>query len=198
MFSRALATVLVKEGYNVNTYEVLGTAHRGTLVFSFIRLSKKLEAFANLIPPGEADILVGFEPLETLRLGMLWASEDGLVIMNTQRIIPLYESIGRDMFSKRPRPRGYPSNEEIVNFLKSTGCRVITIDATRIAKEVGHHAVMNVVMLGSVAASGLLPVSIEKFKETISSLAPKGTVDLNLQAFDAGIKAFKAVKNKQW
>ncbi|KXA98451.1 hypothetical protein AKJ39_02070 [candidate division MSBL1 archaeon SCGC-AAA259J03] len=182
-----MSEVAVREGLNVNTYEVLGTAHRGTLVFSFVRMSENIKEFSNQIPAGEADLLIGFEPLEALRLGMLWMSEEGLAILNTKRVIPIYESLGKDVFSDEPRPRGYPPNEEISDFLESTGATVMTVDASEIAEKLGNKVVVNTVMLGMAVASGVLPLSKETFKDTIKILAPEGTAELNLQAFQTGI-----------
>jgi len=63
--------------------------------------------------------------------------------------------------------------------------RVFAIPATRLAEEVGRRIVANIVMLGSFTAlTGA--ISAEAMKRSILSLVPKGTEDLNLQAFERG------------
>ncbi|HAL62305.1 MAG TPA: hypothetical protein DCP08_07875 [Chloroflexi bacterium] len=62
---------------------------------------------------------------------------------------------------------------------------VFAIPATRLAEEVGRRIVANIVMLGSFTAlTGA--ISAEAVKRSILSLVPKGTEDLNLQAFEQG------------
>lgn len=59
------------------------------------------------------------------------------------------------------------------------------IPATRLAEELGRRIVANIVMLGSFTAlTGA--ISVEAMRRSILSLVPKGTEDLNLQAFERG------------
>ncbi len=62
---------------------------------------------------------------------------------------------------------------------------LFAIPATRLAEEVGRRIVANIVMLGSFTAlTGA--ISVEAMKRSILSLVPKGTEDLNIQAFERG------------
>lgn len=191
MYSRILATTCVAAGHHVRTYEVLGTAHRGTLIMSHIRIGPDETGFANLIPPCSADFLVGMEPLEGLRIGAYYLASGGKAILNTHKIIPTYASLGRDFYVKHPRKRGYPPVDEIMRDLQSLASLVVAIPATEIAIEAGHFALANVAMLGATAAAGVLPVSADELRETILRLAPKGTGEKNLQAFTLGYQAFE-------
>lgn len=63
--------------------------------------------------------------------------------------------------------------------------QIFVIPATQLAEEVGRRIVANIVMLGSFTAlTGA--ISVEAMKRSILSLVPKGTEDLNLQAFERG------------
>jgi 2-oxoglutarate ferredoxin oxidoreductase subunit gamma len=62
---------------------------------------------------------------------------------------------------------------------------IFKIPATRFAEELGRKIVANIVMLGFF--SGLTDfISEEALKKAISESVPKGTIDLNLKAFDKG------------
>lgn len=191
MYVKMLAASCLAAGREVRTYEVLGTAHRGTLVMSHVRIGADESSFANLIPPGGADLLVAVEPLEGLRVGAYYLANGGQAILNTHKIIPTYASLGRDFYSKKPRKRGYPPVEEIVRDLETFANRVVAIDATGIAEQAGHFALTNVVMLGATVATGLIPITREQVVETIRQLAPSGTAERNTQAFDMGIEAYE-------
>lgn len=65
------------------------------------------------------------------------------------------------------------------------GVRLVSIPATRIAEDLGRSIVANVVMLGFVAAVTDV-ISVEAMRESVCTSVPKGTEDLNLQAFEHG------------
>ncbi len=196
MYTRVLATAFADTDYTVRTYEVLGTAHRGTLVFSHIRISKRPN-ISYIIAAGEADLLVSFEPLEALRVGAYYLKEGGQAIINTRKIIPVYASIGKDFFSDQPRPKGYLPMEEILAYFKGIDCGVTSFNATEIAQEVGHFALMNIVMLGATLATGKIPTSPEKVEAVIDRLAPKGTAEMNIKALRKGIEAYQKHSSKR-
>lgn len=190
MYCKSVVATCLAAGYQVRTYEVLGTAHRGTLVMTHIRIGEDDSLFANLIPPGGADLLIGIEPLEGLRVGAYYLADGGQAILNTHPIIPTYASLGKDFFLKQPRKRGYPTVSEMVGDLQTFASLVVAVPATDIAKEVGHFALANMAMFGATMATGLLPVTIDQAKETVQRLAPKGTAEKNAIAFSMGREAY--------
>lgn len=196
MTGRILATACLETDYHVRTYDVLGTAHRGTIIFSQVRMSKSPH-FANLVPPGTGDILVGFEPLEGMRVGAYYLGKGGIAILNTHRIIPIYLSIGRDCFSKVPRPLGYPSLEYISDFFKGIGVETVYLNATDIAIKAGHFNTVNIVLLGAIAATGRVPIEVGKIKQSMESFVPAGTTELNIRAFDLGMRAYQEAMEKK-
>jgi 2-oxoglutarate ferredoxin oxidoreductase subunit gamma len=65
------------------------------------------------------------------------------------------------------------------------GVKLYACPATRIAEELGRKVVLNVVMLGFVAAvSPILPK--QAFRDAVASAVPKAAVELNLRAFERG------------
>ena len=76
--------------------------------------------------------------------------------------------------------------DEMISELKSLFQKIIFLEATEIAEKVGEPKAMNSVMLGALAATGKLPLSIEKFKEAIEARLPKRVIKINLESFDQG------------
>jgi 2-oxoglutarate ferredoxin oxidoreductase subunit gamma len=73
------------------------------------------------------------------------------------------------------------------------------IPATRIAEELGHKMMANIIMLGFlVSITGA--VSVDATKDAVSRSVPRGTEELNLKAFakgcDFGLATLKGLKKK--
>ena len=74
------------------------------------------------------------------------------------------------------------------------GARIYKIPATRIAEELGKRMVLNIVMVGFFAAVTKI-VGIEAMRKAVEDSVPKGTVELNLEAFDRGVEWGKKATN---
>ncbi len=78
-------------------------------------------------------------------------------------------------------------DEDLVTPNKKQKDRVLAVPATRIAQELGRSAVANIVMLGFLAAVSKI-TSVEAMKKSVLDSVPKGTEELNTNAFDLGYK----------
>jgi 2-oxoglutarate ferredoxin oxidoreductase subunit gamma len=76
------------------------------------------------------------------------------------------------------------------------GQRVVSIPSTRIAEDLGRSIVQNIVMLGFFTAVSQI-VSRDDMREAVKGSVPAGTTELNLKAFDAGVKHYDEVYGKQ-
>jgi 2-oxoglutarate ferredoxin oxidoreductase subunit gamma len=74
------------------------------------------------------------------------------------------------------------------------GAKVFKIPATRIAEELGKRMVLNIVMVGFFAAVTKV-IDPEAVRKAVEDSVPKGTIDLNLKAFDRGFEYGKTVLN---
>ena len=79
--------------------------------------------------------------------------------------------------------------KDLVTIRPKPGQRAYGVSSTRIAEELGRAIVQNIVMLGFFAAATRI-VPVEKMREAVVESVPKGTEELNLRAFDAGVAAF--------
>jgi indolepyruvate ferredoxin oxidoreductase beta subunit len=165
----------VAEGWVAKLSEVHGMAQRGGAVHAHLRLSRQPIESA-LIPKGAADLILGLEPLESLRY-LEYLAPAGTVVTASTPVenIPDYPPIA-DLLE---RIRGLP--------------RAIVIDAERLARESGDPVAVNTVMVG--AAAHLLPVALETLEAAVCEIfARKGSLALavNRAAFQAGRAAVMA------
>jgi indolepyruvate ferredoxin oxidoreductase beta subunit len=84
----------------------------------------------------------------------------------------------------------YPDIKEVFNELKKYG-DFYKIDAVKISKDAGALITKNIVMLGALAATDVLPFKPEKLLVTILENIPSKFKDMNKKAFEGGLKAIK-------
>ncbi|HEQ78875.1 MAG TPA: indolepyruvate ferredoxin oxidoreductase subunit beta [Euryarchaeota archaeon] len=181
---RILARSAMKQGLDIRVGETHGLAQRGGTVISHLRIGD--DAKGVIIPKGKGDVIVGFEPLETLRqLPLL--KEHGEIIMN------LDPRLSYDFYSGKAQ---YPSLEEISRQLRNK-TKLSSLQATKIAVELGSSKFTNIVMLGALTGSGLLPVDRKVLLDTIEQSVPPHTVEKNIKAFEAGEVAYKTSQDHQ-
>lgn len=169
----SIASILGEAALRDNLYlkqaETHGMSQRGGAVVSHVRISEKPVA-ADLIPMGNAEIILSVEPMEALRYLPL-LKPDGYIVTNSTP----FKNI-----------TNYPEDEAIMAELqKQPHC--IVIDADTIAKEIGNRRASNMVMLG--AATPFIQITPEKIEAGIERVFGKkgeAVVQLNLEAFRAG------------
>ena len=89
--SEILSEVLMLAGFDVKKAEVHGMAQRGGSVVSHVRYGKQV--LSPTIAEGTADVLFGFELLETCRY-LPFLKKGGQVIANNVRITPSPVALG--------------------------------------------------------------------------------------------------------
>lgn len=176
-----LGTAAIKEGLDVRASEIHGMAQRGGAVVSMVKIGKNVHS--PLILDGNADILLGFEPLETLR-NAKYASEKTLIIMGDEKIPPPALTL---------KGETYPSINEVIEKFKRFSKNIIVIETLKLAREAGSTIVQNSVLLGALAATGRVPVKRESLLEALKELVPAKYVAVNVKAFELG---YGYVKNR--
>lgn len=173
--SRLLGEAALSAGIPAVVSEIHGMAQRGGIVESSVLLGN---VSSPIVSNGEADVLVGFEPVETLRaLGR--CNANSVVIANTRPLPPFTVSIGQGK---------YPPVSETLDLIKKRVKRLIAMDGNKMAEVAGNPLSLNMVMLGALIGSGTIPVTAEQMKTAISASTKKAFLDSNLKAFDLGME----------
>lgn len=159
----------LEQGMFLKQSEVHGMSQRGGEVMSNLRISHH-DIASDLIPFGQADMIIAIEPLESLRY-LPYLSSDGWLVTN---LTP---------FSNIPN---YPSMDLVQQEIEKVPHH-IALNADKIAKEAGSVKATNIVILG--AASPFLGMAYEKLEDAIRFIfGKKGdkVIQLNLDALKAG------------
>jgi indolepyruvate ferredoxin oxidoreductase beta subunit len=167
--SAIIASGAMKEGLFVKQSEVHGMAQRGGAVLANLRLSDKPIA-SDLIPKGNASMILSMEPLESLRY-LAYLHPDGALITSITPVVNIPD---------------YPNLEELLAKIRTFPGSIL-VDSDHIAKAAGSARAANMVMVG--AASHLLPVKVDTMEHYIEDVFKKKgeqVVTANLKAFRAG------------
>jgi len=178
MASRVLAGMLVEEGFYVTIGETFGMSQRGGSVMSHLRVSQK-SVWSPQIPLGQADIIVALEPSEALHVLSRWGNPEVAVLSNNRVVYPIGVITGE---------YDYPSSEKINNIFAKLTAKSWMIDATSIAIDLGNPVLSNIVMIGALAKTNLLPIDRHAFEGEINKSVAADKRGVNLAAFDAGAK----------
>jgi indolepyruvate ferredoxin oxidoreductase, beta subunit len=89
----------------------------------------------------------------------------------------------------------YPAEGEIKDLLKKVSAKHWLIDATTEAVRLGNSLLSNIIMIGALAASQLLPFDRKAFEKEISKSMTADKGRINLAAFDAGMKMMETSRH---
>ena len=179
--SQAIAKCAMDAGFNVVNTETKGAAQRGGSVLSHVRIADAgQEIYSPLVPNGQADILLGFEPLEALRyIGIL--NPNGRYIINVAPIMTILANLKVDE---------YPSQEQMLAEIKAKGLQGHFINATQAARDLGNVLLTNVIMLGAFTViSNILPA--EAVRDKLLSMVDAKFHAADLRAFNCGRELVK-------
>lgn len=169
----SIATVLgyaaVENNLFLKQAETHGMSQRGGAVQSYLRLSDQ-PVHSDLIPAGQARLILSVEPMECLRY-LSFLAPDGWVVTGITPFVNIPD---------------YPDLNEIMQTIDRLP-RVVALDAERIARNEGNVKASNMVMLGAASPFIDLPAdSLEAAIQAIFARKGESIVDLNLRAFRAG------------
>ena len=165
----------MNQGLNVVMSEIHGMSQRGGSVSTELKIG---DFNSSIIPEGNADMLLSFEPIETIR-GLHKVNKDSKIVYNTHPIVPSSTNVA------------YPSVDSITNSLKQNFNHVLPIDATKLAMEAGNILSLNMVLLGAVTADDKFPLSKDTVIDAMKNNLHKKFHDLNLKAIESGYKSIK-------
>ena len=174
--SKVLGNAAMCANVPVLMSEIHGMAQRGGVVESALIFG---DAQSSIISDNAADILLGFEPSETLR-ALNKCHEKSCVITNMAPSPPFTVNIGKG---------NYPDLSSIKSLIQQKTAQSFFLDATHLAQEAGNILSVNIVLLGALTATGIIPLSTSQMKGAICNTVKKAFVDINIKAFELGANA---------
>ena len=118
---------------------------------------------------GRADIILGMEPLETLRALRTFGNPDVITILNPRPIFPVVVLSGEVE---------YPDMCNVVEIIRELSARSWIINATDEALKLGNPAFANVILLGALVGANVLPLDKESVEPVLREEFPT-QVDAN-------------------
>lgn len=171
--SKIIASCAMKKGETAHTAETIGMAQRGGSVVSHVRVGEN--CFSPLIPKGTADVIIGFEPGEAVRV-LPYLKNGGAVIVSSAAVKPVTDSLSDS---------GYDGNK-MLQYLKDKNIDVTVVDGEKITDELGSAKSLNIALLGAAAKKGIIDISVDDIKEYIKTSLKPQFCEINLKALNFG------------
>ena len=172
--SKLIAQAGRTAGRQVRTAETIGMAQRGGCVVSHVRTGDVV--LSPLVPLGQADVLIGFEPAEAVRC-LPYLKADGTAIVCTKAVRPVTALLTGSAYD----------GSEMIEYLQKNVPHLILVDGEAICAAVGSPRALNVALLGAaLPALGIAPADMEQALR--ASVRPQ-FVEMNLAALRLGAQA---------
>jgi indolepyruvate ferredoxin oxidoreductase beta subunit len=185
--SQILGRILVPQGYVITIGETYGASQRGGAVMSHLRISST-DQYSPLIPEGQCHLLIALEPVEGLRILDHYGSPRVRTLLNTRPVYPI------DVLSGNA---SYPEISEVLATLQELSKRVWALNATEIALEMGDPIYSNMVMLGALCATKVMPIDRGAFEAAIEEALSPDRLAQNMEAFDRGSMEVRELKSRR-
>jgi len=173
--TKLVSLTALDEGLPVTSGEIHGMAQRGGVVESTVLIGYQ----SPKITHGEADLLLGFELLETLR-ALCYLKPGGAVVSNSQALPPLSVATGK---------AGYPELEAVRGKVAATASVALFLPCRTLAEQAGSAQSANTVLLGAACAAKALPFGMEALERSVRKYLKPALADVNLKALELGAKA---------
>jgi indolepyruvate ferredoxin oxidoreductase beta subunit len=174
--SKVISQGAMAQGKDVVMSEVHGMAQRGGSVVCNVCIG---EVKSPLVADSQADVILGFEPVETYR-SIAKANAMTRVVTSTSPVVPVGVSIGEDE---------YPEIESIFSEIRTVTNKLTVVDSDTLARQAGNYVTANSVMLGALAGTPESPVGKNAMLEIVKGNVPQQTIDMNVKAFELGFCA---------
>ena len=183
--SALIGRALVEGGYHVTVFDSYGASQRMGAVASHIKISKEISGSSPLIPKGEADIIVGIEPLEALRTLVTFGNPNVFTITNPRPVYPI------DVISSEA---DYPELDKIIEMIARLSAKSWVVNATDEALNLGRSVLANTILLGSLIGLDILPLDEKSIGTILKEQFPK-TFDINMIALRKGLDLLRQVSD---
>lgn len=172
--SKLVAAAAMNKGFDVKSAETIGMAQKGGSVMSHLRIGE--DALTPMIGSGEADLIIGFEPSETVRM-LPFLKKGGAIITSDRAVMPVTAALKGSSYK----------GSDMTEYLKSLSDigKLVIVDTEEAVKEVGSPKAMNMILLGAASRAGLLgDITHEDIIEAMKRKVKPQFVDMNIKALE--------------
>lgn len=166
---KLISAAAMARGIPVMSAETIGMAQKGGSVFTFLRLGDDLHC--PMFPPASADLLIGFEPAEAVRM-LPYLKEGGKVIVNTHAIMPVTAALSGSDYT----------GAEMLDYLKQQIPALTALDADSACRELGSPKVLNMIMLGAAIRAEVLPFTVDEIEDVMRKTVKPQFAEMNAKA----------------
>ncbi|MGI5883448.1 MAG: indolepyruvate oxidoreductase subunit beta [Candidatus Spyradocola sp.] len=179
--SKLIAQAGLTAGQQVRTAETIGMAQRGGCVVSHVRTGDVV--LSPLVPLGQADILIGFEPAEAVRC-LPYLKAEGTAVVCTKAVRPVTASLTGSTYD----------GSEMLDYLRKNVRHLVLVDGEAICEKAGSARVLNVALLG--AALPALGIAQADMENTLRANVRPQYIEMNLKALRLGAEAERQANTK--
>lgn len=170
-----IAKAVLLSGYNVKQAELHGLAQRGGALECHLRFGKKV--YSPLIPRAEADLIIGLDLLETLRVCYYANKNKTIILANSHPFTP-YPFEPKRIEAKK-----------LIADIKKFAKKLELIDTLKITEKITKDtAMINTLMLGYAVAKKFLPIKkglvLKAMKEKIRPIFWQDNLKIFQKAFE--------------
>jgi len=176
MISFLIGSALIHSGYSVTVFDNYGASQRLGAVASHIKISRESANRSPLLHEGDADIIVGIEPIELLRNLTRFGNPEVITVVNTRPVYPIGVISGDEE---------YPNLDKAIQTIRSLSAQSWIVNATEEALKLGNTIYTNVILLGALLGSNAIPLDKETMEVVLKEELPKA-FDTNMVALQMG------------
>lgn len=174
--SKILAKSAMARGETVHTAETIGMAQRGGSVVSHVRIGDG--CYAPLIPHGQADVIVAFEPAEAVR-NLAYLKKGGTVVVSNTAVKPVTDALAKTDYD----------GQVMLDYLRRQKLQLVQVDSERLTKVCGSTKCLNIALLGAAAKAGTIGMTPDDIRQIIKTTLPEKFQAMNLLALEEGVQA---------
>ena len=167
--SKLLAAAAMSKDIPVMSAETIGMAQRGGSVFSHLRMGDNL--YSPMIETGTADLLIGFEPGETVRM-LPYLKDHGHIVVSTRAVKPVTATLSGSDYDA----------PQMLEYLKAAVPNLTLVNADQACADIGSSKVLNMVLLGAAIRTGVLDFTISEIEDIMKYTLPEKFHEMNLKA----------------
>lgn len=180
LIAMLIGNALVENGYQVIIGQTFGSNQRGGSVRNYIRISSET-TYSPIIPKGHGDIILGMEPIETMRMLREFGNPNVMTVVNPRVIMSVDSSGGI----------GYPDIDKLLADVEKLSSKTWIINATEEAQKMGNPILANVILAGGLIGADILPLEKNSLESLLQERFPKA-FEINLKAFNRGLELAKS------